>query len=145
MKLWMKIGIGVAALGLLAAFLVYHFVYNKQHPDYEKMDADYTLTAQDLYQAFKAGSPAASAKYNGKVIALTGTLGKMETADSLVTAVFIFNRGDFGDEGVRCTMLPKYNAEAVKLQPDGEVRIKGYCTGFNDTDVILEKCSIINQ
>lgn len=145
MKMWMKIGIGIAGLGLIAAFLVYHFVYNKQHPDYEKMDADFTMTAQELYQAFKEGSPAASAKYNGKVIALTGTLGKMETADSLVTAVFIFNRGDFGDEGVRCTMLPKYNVEAAKLQPDGEVRVKGYCTGFTDTDVILEKCSVINQ
>jgi hypothetical protein len=59
--------------------------------------------------------------------------------------VFVFEQGDFGDEGIRCTMLPKYNFEAGKLQPDVEIKVKGYCTGYNETDVILEKCSIINQ
>jgi len=72
-------------------------------------------------------------------------LSKIETADSLVIAVFVFNQGDFGDEGIRCTMMKKFNDEANRLQPDGEIIVKGYCTGFNETDVILEKCSLINQ
>ena len=74
-----------------------------------------------------------------------GKLSKIEASDSLVTAVFVFGQGDFGDEGIRCSMLPKYSFEAGKLQPDGEIKVKGYCTGYNETDVILEKCSIINQ
>ena len=143
--MWVKILLGMTAVGIIALFLVYKFVYNKQHPDFEKMEAAFTLNAQDLYQAFKSKPDASSAKYNGKVIALTGKLGRIETADSLVIAVFIFAKGDFGDEGIRCTMLPKFNDAAGKLQPDGEVMVKGYCTGYNETDVILEKCSIINQ
>ncbi len=141
----MKAAIAVVVLGIIGAFLVYHFVYNKQHPDYETEAADFKLEARALYDAFKTGRDAAATKYNGKVLELTGVPGKIESTDSLVIVVFVFNQGDFGDEGVRCTMMPKYNLEAGRLQPDGEVRIKGYCTGFNDSDVILEQCSIISQ
>jgi hypothetical protein len=145
MKTWVKILLGLIVLGMIAMFMVYKFVYNKQHPDYENAEAAFTVNAQDIYQAYKTGKDAASAKYNGKVVALTGKLSKVETVDSLVTAVFVFNQGDFGDEGIRCTMLQKFNDAASKLQPDGEVKVKGYCTGYNETDVIFEKCSIINQ
>ncbi len=145
MKTWVKIVVGLVVVGLIAMLLVYKFVYNKQHPDYEKAEAAFTVSARELYQAYKSNKAAASAKYNGKVIAITGNLSKVETVDSLVTAVFVFNQGDFGDEGIRCTMLHKFNDAANKLQPDGEVKVKGYCTGYNETDLILEKCSIINQ
>ena len=145
MKTWVKIVLGLFVLGLVAGFMVYKFVYNKKHPDYETIEPAYTMNAPDLYRAFKSNKETAAAKYNGKVIALTGKLSKVESADSLVTAVFVFNQGDFGDEGIRCTMLQKFNLEAGKLQADGEVKVKGYCTGYNETDVILEKCSIIAQ
>ncbi len=141
----MKILLGLFVVGLIAGFLVYKFVYNKQHPDYENVAPSVTINAQDLYRAFKDNKDAASHLYNGKMIAITGKLGKIEAVDTLVTAVFVFNQGMFGDEGIRCTMLKKLNDAARKLQPDGEVRIKGYCTGYNETDVILEKCSIVNQ
>ncbi|MEI6433376.1 MAG: hypothetical protein WCP32_00930 [Bacteroidota bacterium] len=143
MKTWIKVLLVLIVLSIIGAALIYKFVYNKQHPDYENIEASFTMSAKDLYQEFKK-NPYTSAKlYNGKIIAITGILSKVETADSLVTAVFVFKQGDFGDEGLRCTMMKKYNKEAIKLQPDGEVRIKGYCTGFNDTDVVLEKCSLI--
>ena len=145
MKTWMKILLGLFVIGIIAAFLVYKYVYNKQHPDYENIAASVTLNTQDLYQAFKNNKDAASGQYNGKIIALIGKLSKIESADTLVTAVFVFNQGDFGDEGIRCTMLKNFNDAAKKLQPDGDVKIKGYCTGYNETDVILEKCSIVNQ
>jgi hypothetical protein len=145
MKTWVKIVLGLIVIGIIAVFLIYRFVYNKQHPDYENMDAAFTLSTQDLYDSYKTDKKTASEKYDGKVIELTGNLSKVESVDSLVTAVFVFAQGDFGDEGIRCTFLQKFNKDAIKLQPDGEVRIKGYCTGYNETDVILEKCSIINQ
>jgi hypothetical protein len=145
MKTWVKIVLGLIVIGMIALFVVYKYIYNKQHPDYESMEASYSLNAQDFYREFKSNKDAASVKYNGRVIELTGNLSKVEIADSLVTAVFVFAQGDFGDEGVRCTMLPKFNDAAGKLQPDGEFKVKGYCTGYNETDVVMEKCSIINQ
>jgi uncharacterized membrane protein len=145
MKTWMKILLALFVIGLLAAFLVYKYVYNKQHPDYENIEASVKLSTTDLYRAFKNSKESATRQYGGKVIAITGKLSKVETADTLVTAVFVFEQGMFGDEGIRCTMLKKFNEPANRLQPDGDVTIKGYCTGYNDTDVILEKCSLITQ
>jgi hypothetical protein len=145
MKTWVKIILGLVAVGIVSALLVYKYVYNKKHPDYERIEAAYTINAHDLFYAFKNSKEAATRQYNGQVLEITGKLSKVEAADTLVTAVFAFEQGMFGDEGIRCTMLKKYNDAAMKLQPDGEVRFKGYCTGYNDTDVIIEKCSIITQ
>jgi hypothetical protein len=61
-----------------------------------------------------------------------------------LVGVFIFDEGMFGEEGVRCTMLDSQNEKMDKDHAGTEVRVKGYVTGYNDTDVILEKCSIIN-
>jgi len=143
MKTWVKIVLGLFVVGIVAIVLVYVFVYNKSHPDYENIKPDYKLSASELYNSFKANTTDTGTKYNGKVVSVTGKLTKIEATDSLVIAVFVFNQGMFGDEGIRCTMLPKFNEEAKRLLPGNVYNIKGYCTGFNDTDVILEQCSII--
>jgi len=143
MKLWIKILIGLALAGLTAAFLIYHFIINKPQPDFEKIKPDYTLDAGTFYKEFKTSKQNAQKLYNGKVIVITGQLSRVESSDSLTIAVFVFNQGMFGDEGIRCTILKKFIPDAKKLKPDGITRIKGYCTGFNDSDVILEHCSIV--
>ncbi len=143
MKNWVKIALSLLALGFITGIVVAYFLYNKPHPDYEKIDAAYTLAAADLYKEFTADKNKAGAKYNGKVVAVTGKLTKVEVKDSLTTCVFVFEQGMFGDQGVRCTMLTAYRAEAGKLQPGADLKLKGYCTGFNDTDIILDKSSIV--
>ncbi|MEI6889233.1 MAG: OB-fold protein [Bacteroidales bacterium] len=145
MKTWIKIVSVLFLTGIIAAILVYFFVYNKPHPDFEKMDAAYTLAAEDFYKTYVTNKTEAGNKYNGKVIAVTGKLTKTETSDSLTVCVFVFNNGMFGDEGLRCTMLPGYGDQVRKLQPGSEVNLKGFCTGFNDTDVVLDKCSIVKK
>jgi len=143
MKRWVIILTGLVFTGFIAALIVVIFVYNKPHPDYEKIDAEYTLTAADLYQAYIANKTGAGIKYSGKVIAINGKLSKVENAGSMTICVFAFNKGMFGDEGLRCTMLPKFREQANIFKPGSAVTIKGYCSGFTDTDVILDKCSIV--
>jgi hypothetical protein len=145
MRTWIKILLGLTAVGIIAAFLLYHFLYNKPHPDYTNMESAYSVTAGELYKAYISDKTEAGKKFNGKVIAVAGKLSKVEASDSVTVCVFVFNQGMFGDEGVRCTMSAGFSEQARKFQPDGEVRLKGYCTGFNDTDVILDKCSIEKQ
>lgn len=144
MKIWMKILLGLFITGIIVGVCVYYFVYNKPHPDYEKMEAAFTIPARELYIAYTTDKVEADKKFNGKVVMISGTLKKIETTDSLVIAVFVFNQGVFGDEGIRGTFLPKLNELGKKLLPDTEIKLKGFCTGFNDTDVILEKCSMLN-
>lgn len=143
MKSWIKILLGLAVTGIIAAFLVYHFVINKPQPDFGKIKPEYSLNAMAFYNEFKSSKANAHKLYNGKMIEITGKLVRVESADTLTIAVFVFNQGMFGDEGIRCTMMKEFSAEAKKLKPDGIIRLKGYCTGFNDTDVIMEHCSLI--
>ena len=132
----------ILAIALIAGALVYKFVYNKPHPDYISLKPDVTLTAENLFNAFTSDQTTASTTYNGKVVELSGKISKTEQADSLVIAVFVFKQGDFGDEGIRCSMDPRENQKALSLTPNQDVKIKGYLTGYNGTDIILEKCSI---
>jgi hypothetical protein len=143
MRNWIRIILGLVILGIAAAFLIYHFVINKPHPDFEKIKPDYSLNAAAFYKEFKTSKENAHKLYNGKVIEITGKLDKVESADTLTIAVFVFNQDIFGDEGIRCTMLKKFSTDTKKLKSDGIIRVKGYCTGFNGTDVIMEHCSLI--
>jgi hypothetical protein len=129
---------------LIAASSVYFYV-NKGHPNYDKLKADYTLESKQLYDAFKKDSKASATLYNGKMIELSGAISKVESSDTLATIVFAFSQGMFGDEGVRCTMLPVYDQKAKLLKAGQTIKIKGVCQGFNDTDVVLEKCSLLQK
>jgi hypothetical protein len=143
MKTWLKVLIVLAVIGILAAVLVYFFVYNKPHTDYEKAKPEMVLTAHALYDSFINDIGSAQETYNGKVLQITGVLDYVEDADGRVFAIFAFGDGMFGPEGVRCTMLENHT-EKVKNIPIGtQITIKGFCSGFNDPDVILDHCSFI--
>jgi len=131
-------------LGGAAGVYVWKYVYNKPHPDYITMPADFVVAADALFGEFVAGSADAEKRYNGKVVEISGMVSALETADSLVVAVFVFRQGDFGDEGIRCAMDARAAESVQQLNPGQQVRIKGYLTGYNGTDVILEKCSVVN-
>ena len=134
----------LATLGIASAVYLYIFVINKPHPDYEKMDPEYVMLASDLFDSYRTYRADSEEKFNGRVIQLNGTFDRIEQNDSLLVGVFVFDQGIFGEEGVRCTMLASQNGTVNKKLEGKEVRVKGFVTGYNDTDVILEKCSLIN-
>ena len=142
MNKWLKIIIGLVIIGILTAGLGYIFIYNKPHKDYEKAKPDYSITCQEIFSDYQNNRHVAEQKYNGKVVELSGFINKVETPESMTIAVFVLSDGIFGDEGIRCTMLLNHS-ENIMSYAGKEVKLKGYCTGYNDTDVILEKCSIV--
>ncbi len=142
MKTWLKVLIIIIILGLIGGYLVYKFVYNKPFPDYVEAKADLTVNADVLYHDFKTNKDTADKKYTGKVLDISGALTRVEEADSLVVAVFVLGQGDFGEEGIRITLLPEFSDKAKTLSKGKELTFKGLCTGFNDSDVIVEKGSI---
>ena len=143
MNKWIKITMVLLILGIGAAVLGYFFIYNKPHRDYEKATADFQVSGETLFSAYVSDRSAAETKYNGKVLEVTGPVSAVESRDSLTIVVFVMGEGMFGDEGIRFTLLDHYKEAASALASDQMVTIKGYCTGYNETDVILEKCSII--
>lgn len=142
MNKWLKIFIGLVLIGIIAAALGYKFIYNKPHKNYEKAKTDFSITSEELFSNYQNHRQAAEQKFNGKVVEISGMLTKVETPESMTIAVFAIQEGMFGEEGIRCTMLPSHS-ENLKSYEGKKVTIKGYCTGYNDTDVILEKCSLI--
>jgi uncharacterized protein (DUF1330 family) len=142
MKKWIKIILVLAVLGVVSALLVYKYYINKPHPDFENLPADFKVKAEVLYKEYVSDKTAADLKYNGKVVEISGKLSTVESADTLVIATFVFKQGDFGDEGIRCTMLSKYKEEVKSIPSGSEVKIKGFCSGYNNVDVIMDKCSL---
>ncbi|MBE0641062.1 MAG: hypothetical protein IH599_03450 [Bacteroidales bacterium] len=130
-------------IATLVGVVVAYFMYNKPHPDYTAMEPEHTLSALTIYQAFLDDPTGSNALYTGKVIQLNGTLTRVEPLDTTAILVFALEEGMFGEQGVRCTMHPDHLAPAEALKEGSEVNVKGYCTGFNDTDVILEKCVVV--
>lgn len=144
MKNSWKILIGLFALALIAGLVVYFFVYNKPHVNYEKAKPELTLSGESLYLAYMQDEQAANESYTGKIIQVDGVLFAKETADTLTIALFSYSDGMFGPEGIRCTMLGS-QASALLDTPDGApLAIKGFVAGFNGTDVIMENCSIVD-
>ena len=142
MNKWIKILLVLFAVGIIAAGLGYKYIYNKPHKNYEVVKTDFSMNAKDLFQQYRVHTTHAQVKYNGSVIEISGILSKIETAGDLTIGVLALEEGPFGDEGIRCTMLENHAKEIYNYEGK-KITIKGYCTGYNDTDVILEKCSII--
>ena len=145
MKTWIKITIGLGIIGIVAALAVNKFVINKPHKDYEAARTDLVVRAKRLYTDYTANPEIANGKFLDKVLEIEGSISWVEQVDSLVILVYVFEEGDFGDQGIRITMLPEYNQESKTLSSLKPVKVKGVCRGFNDTDVIIEKGSLVKS
>jgi uncharacterized protein YxeA len=132
-------------LGGVAAFIGYKYYYNKPHTDFVKKEADVKINAKRLWLDYSMNKDIADPKYTGKVIEIEGSIMRVEEANNLTIVVFAYKRGDFGDEGIRVTMLPEFSRAAKGINPFKNVKIKGLCTGYNDTDVIMENGSIVGN
>lgn len=143
MNKWIKILLILTVLGTVGAVLGYVFVYNKSHPDFEKKTADYTVTAEELFESYRSDQASADLMYTGKVVEVTGVLSETDVANELTIAVFVLDEGMFGKEGIRISMLENHK-EGLKNTPLGSVLIiKGFVTGYNETDVVMEHGSVI--
>jgi hypothetical protein len=125
-KLIIKSGIAATVLGLITAALVYKFVINKPHPDYEKAKASFTLLAADPFESYRADRTVAEASFNGKMVQLNGRIDRIEQNDSLLVGIFVSDQGMFGEDVVRCTMLSAHSPALAAFQEGTEVRIKGW-------------------
>jgi|LGVF01.1.fsa_nt_gb hypothetical protein len=128
-----------SVISVLVFIYAYFFMYNKSHPDYASMNPDFSISAKMLYNDFS--NDIEGEKYLGKIIKINGVISDIEKSDSTLVIIFNFEEGMFGDQGVRCSMILPSLDSSLKL--GSEIDLKGLCTGYNDTDVLLEYCTII--
>lgn len=144
MKKFLKIALMLAIIGVIAAFLVWKFYINKPHENIEKATPAYSLTTSEIWNQYTTDQKLADSLYNNKVIELTGTLDRIEKRDSLVSVIFVMAADPmFGDKTISCQMYQKHNVEAAALSVGTKLKIKGFCTGYDETDIKFNKCSIV--
>ena len=135
MKTIIKIALGIGIVLFTIVLGFYFYISSKKHVNYEEAKAELTIQGLDLYKAFSENALSAAKRYNGKIVKVVGVIDTIEIVDSLKVLVMHFNEGFFGQEGVRCSVIKNYPQE---INVGQEVVIKGYCTGYSGSDVIVE-------
>lgn len=144
------IAVGIlAVVGAIAAVAGYVFVYNKPHRNFEKASPDYTMTSDEIYNAFEADEKAASAKYQDEVILVTGPVESIsEVQDGMIQVVMVAENAMLG--GVKAQLHPKYGeaeSYASQVSSIGEgttVTLKCRCVGM-DAEVVMDNCFIAEK
>lgn len=118
--------------------------YNRTNDSLKDTKANITVEAPALLRAFENDSATAVKQYNDNVIAVSGTVKKIE-ADGNPVIIFLGDAAQMSS--VQCSM-DSTNVEKYKtLQTGTPATIKGMVTGFRSdplfgTDVILTRCVV---
>lgn len=133
MKKFLLLALAAAAIGGAVAY----YLYNKPHRDIASEDAAFSLTADELFDAFEADEAAANALYLDKVVAVSGTVAEV-TKNSAGQAVITITAANAMLGGVSATMQ---EAGTSAVETGQTVTVKCRCTGYL-MDVILINCTV---
>ena len=111
----------------------------------EKISAatpDYVLSADKLFKEYDRNSVAADAKYEDKIVKVSGTIQSIGK-DIMDTAYLVIGGSGFLD-GVQC-MLPRGQEGLIARVSKGQyVTLKGKVSGQIMGNVIVNNCSFSN-
>jgi hypothetical protein len=97
------------------------------------------LTALELSQAFKDDAEAANAKYDDKVLLVTGVIAKKPSDDEMELAAVN------GGSTIKCDASVN-KADLFKFVQVGDtVQVKGLCTGIAAGEINLESCQSVQK
>lgn len=126
----------ILLLAIIGGTVAYR-MYNKPHRDIASEDAAFSLTADELFDAFEENEADANANYLDKVVEVTGEVVEV-TENSAGQAVIMLAASNAMIGGVSATMQ---EAGEVNISEGQAFTVKCRCTGFL-MDVILVNCSI---
>lgn len=129
MKKVLLVILAIAAIGLAIGF----YLYNKKVPGLGSVEPDFSLTADELFDAFDADETSALAKYENKVLEVTGEVVSVKFDGTLANVILKAENAMAG--GINCS----FKQEAVNIEKGNIATIKGQCQGFL-MDVVLNNC-----
>ncbi len=137
MKNWKKIIFALFITGIVTAGAVVLYVYLKPHRDVTQ-EKGVQLSAQKLFDAFKANETEANTKYLDKAIELNGEVSDITTNQDGKTVVnFKTNDPLFV---INCT----FKTNPGELKPGQTIIFKGICTGYiPDANVVINEGVLI--
>jgi len=133
MKRWVRILLIVMAVLLLGGGSYVYYIWNKPHRDVTQ-EKGIDISAQQLYDEFKANEAAANKKYLNKAVQLNGEVGDVSVnQDSSVVVNFKTNDPIFV---INCT----FKTSPGVLKAGDHIVFKGICTGYiPDNDVVINE------
>ena len=131
--------------GFLSIFIILGGGSMDTDGDAEKISVatpDYVLSANKLFKEYDKNSVAADAKYEDKIVVVSGTIQSIGK-DIMDTAYLVIGGSGFLD-GVQC-MLPRGQEGLVARVSKGQyVTLKGKVSGQIMGNVIVNNCSFSN-
>ena len=147
MKTLKIIGI-IAVIAVIIGVVAGYFIYNKPHKNYEKAKADFTLTANELFNEFEENSDQANQKYDKKVIELTGGVDEINKLQNNSSALIMMGGGINAELQSIYSTDDKYKKKLAELKSEDQVTVKCRYVGFEDlisTEVKLDNCYIVKK
>ena len=123
---------------LIAAAWVWH-LYDKPHQSAAGETADFSISADSLYQQYQTDEHSADKRYLGKVIEVSGKLAEIQHSGN--SEIWILSPQS-GGGGINCQLFAGTRVDPEPKSGD-VVTVKGRCTGFlmdvNLADCVLRK------
>ena len=125
----------------MAVIVIAYLTYNKPHIDVSNRIADYSLTADELYEEFSEDDVIALTKYNDKIIELAGRLQLISKSDKSISNIVL--EGDIAV--VNCEMDSLYIFQLESSKEGDHIQIRGIFVGFDDLlgELQLKKCIVV--
>jgi len=135
MKKWLLILIPA----LVVAGIIGYRMYNQEHADTSRANADVALTPQELLAAYETEENEANAKYLDKLIEVEGTVSGINSPEKGSSLTL-----DTGNPlaAILCEFEDANATGGIKA--GDKVKVKGYCTGKLD-DIVLARCAFIES
>lgn len=135
-------------LGGIIGVLTYKFYVMREADDALETKPAFSLSDKQLVTDFSQNDSAASKKYIGQPIQLTGIVSAIEKDDKgNITLVFSDSTLNIA---VRSSIDSVHTLRARQVQEGDSICIKGFCKGYNKdellgSDIILNQCAIADS
>ncbi|MDP5169652.1 MAG: OB-fold putative lipoprotein [Bacteroidia bacterium] len=136
-----KIGLTAVLAVLLLAGGGGYYMWNKPHKDLTDSPADFTLKAEELFQAYYADEASANQTYLNKVVELTGVVMEKQTVEENRSIVLVEVPGEMF--GINCAFEAEEADQVNSLKEGQTITLRGEVTGFT-MDVNLARCVLMN-
>ena len=135
-----------ALLGILTVVIiiaVYGYKeYNRKAADVYTAVPQETLQATEMITAFTTNEAAATKKFAGKTVLVTGVVAEIINQQDTMINIFLGDETDINK--VSCLMDIRKKEAFKNISVGKQISIKGICTGFL-ADVEMNRCVIVNK
>lgn len=101
------------------------------------------VTADELIQAYEANEVAADAKYEGKILNVTGVVDNVGKDIVDTPYVVLTSGGEWEVWGVQCMFDKEHEPELAQLAVGQTVTVQGRCSGYL-INVLVRDCIIVH-